>query len=406
MARRSIKVEALAQRADLDVELTLIALWELGIQHVESGQDRLNYSDRRKAEVALGAAGSHQRKVTFWLDSLGMDRASFVEYLAEFGIQLDANAQTLPKGALHKLRSASRPPALPTQGPPARQASGASTAEILVPPPELPSDQGAEFTYLNSDDVIAIHSLLEEDFAAADDPIVPRGYRSRDLLDGAVDRPAMTYGGVRKYTTIQLAAAALLHGLVHNHPFHNGNKRTALVAALVFLDRNNKVMESDQIELFQWMVRVAAHELLATDRRYQSATDHEVVEIARWIDRHARSVRRDERSIPWRALERVLRNYHCEIQRDRGEKVRITRALEVPRRRFIFSSVEREVLTSFYINTGDGREVPKTVVKRIRQELRLDEAHGIDSEAFYVSQREPDYFITEYSKTLQRLARV
>jgi hypothetical protein len=41
LTRRSIRVEDLAQRAGLDVKLTLIPLWELGIQHVESGQDRL-----------------------------------------------------------------------------------------------------------------------------------------------------------------------------------------------------------------------------------------------------------------------------------------------------------------------------------------------------------------------------
>lgn len=40
--------------------------------------------------------------MTFWLDSLGMDRAQFVEYLGELGIYLDARAHTLPKGTLRR----------------------------------------------------------------------------------------------------------------------------------------------------------------------------------------------------------------------------------------------------------------------------------------------------------------
>ena len=44
-------------------------------------------------------------------------------------------------------------------------------------------------------------------------------------------RPQTGLGTIDKYPTIEQKAAALLHSLIKNHAFHNGNKRTALVAA-------------------------------------------------------------------------------------------------------------------------------------------------------------------------------
>jgi death-on-curing family protein len=44
-------------------------------------------------------------------------------------------------------------------------------------------------------------------------------------------------GGKEAYPTTFNKTAALFHSLINNHPFHNGNKRVALVSAQVFLDQ-------------------------------------------------------------------------------------------------------------------------------------------------------------------------
>lgn len=95
-----------------------------------------------------------------------------------------------------------------------------------------------------------------------------------------MSRPATSLGGQYKYSTIQSAGAALLHSLVQNHAFHNGNKRTALVALLVFLDRNNFVLDSNEDELFKWMLMVASHQLLPSGFAYDQMADRETSEIA------------------------------------------------------------------------------------------------------------------------------
>jgi death-on-curing family protein len=70
------------------------------------------------------------------------------------------------------------------------------------------------------------------------DPIASGEYRNRDLLESAVGRPFHSAFGQDAYPTVLEKAAALFHSLIANHPFHNGNKRTAVLAFDIFLAAN------------------------------------------------------------------------------------------------------------------------------------------------------------------------
>ncbi|MCC6209661.1 MAG: type II toxin-antitoxin system death-on-curing family toxin [Burkholderiales bacterium] len=64
------------------------------------------------------------------------------------------------------------------------------------------------------------------------------GLRDVGLLESAVAAPQASFGGQRLIDDPIEVAAAYLFYLCRNHPFADGNKRTALAAALVFLDAN------------------------------------------------------------------------------------------------------------------------------------------------------------------------
>lgn len=64
------------------------------------------------------------------------------------------------------------------------------------------------------------------------------GVRDLPLLLSALARPRATFGGRDLYGTIEEKAAALVHSLIRNPPFVDGNKRTALTLLYAFLDRN------------------------------------------------------------------------------------------------------------------------------------------------------------------------
>ena len=81
--------------------------------------------------------------------------------------------------------------------------------------------------YLTVVEVLTIHALLIDDFGGAD------GVRDFGALEAAVFRPQTGY-----YDDSVAEAAALLESLVQNHPFLDGNKRTAVAAADVHLRMN------------------------------------------------------------------------------------------------------------------------------------------------------------------------
>ncbi|MGR2836189.1 type II toxin-antitoxin system death-on-curing family toxin [Vibrio vulnificus] len=83
-----------------------------------------------------------------------------------------------------------------------------------------------------------IHEYLVEYFEGSEDPVSPPGIKNEDLLKSAVARPFMSAGGTDAYVGVFNKAAALFHSVINNHCFHNGNKRAALLSALVYLGDN------------------------------------------------------------------------------------------------------------------------------------------------------------------------
>jgi len=105
-----------------------------------------------------------------------------------------------------------------------------------------------------------IHYLTVGDVLAVADEIGAGGeLRDPGLLSSAVVRPQSAMFGVEAYTDIWDKAAALMHSLIANHPFVDGNKRTGLVATLAFLDRNGIATEPlDEDLAYELTIGVAA----------------------------------------------------------------------------------------------------------------------------------------------------
>jgi death on curing protein len=96
-----------------------------------------------------------------------------------------------------------------------------------------------------------------------------RGVRDENLLASAVLTPQSSSGGKSPYTDIVDVAAAYLFYLCRNHPFLDGNKRTAMMAAIVFLRLNGIDPAPDNDEWEKLMLEVADGKLDrdATTRR-------------------------------------------------------------------------------------------------------------------------------------------
>jgi death-on-curing protein len=81
--------------------------------------------------------------------------------------------------------------------------------------------------------------------------------RDIELLEAAVARPEASAFGADAYPTLREKAAALLHSVARNHPFTDGNKRTAVVGAVFMLHVNGKAVIWTQDDALKMILRVA-----------------------------------------------------------------------------------------------------------------------------------------------------
>ncbi|MGH3679437.1 MAG: type II toxin-antitoxin system death-on-curing family toxin [Natronosporangium sp.] len=93
-----------------------------------------------------------------------------------------------------------------------------------------------------------------------------RGVRDVGLLESALMRPSSSAFGQDAYPDLWSKAAALLHSIIRNHPFMDGNKRTSVNLALAFLDRNGEdVDHADPDALITLAVGIANERLELAD---------------------------------------------------------------------------------------------------------------------------------------------
>jgi len=101
--------------------------------------------------------------------------------------------------------------------------------------------------------------------------------RDTKLLESAAARPQQTVSGKEAYPTTMRKAAALIHSLVQNHPFLDGNKRTAFIATVVFLELNGCKLGAEQEEVVKFMLDIATKK-------------HDLPEIEEWLKEHSERV--------------------------------------------------------------------------------------------------------------------
>lgn len=108
--------------------------------------------------------------------------------------------------------------------------------------------------FLTLDEVLQLHASRIERYGGQD------GVRDISLLESAIAMPQSTFGGEYLHAAFPDMAAAYLFRIVSNHPFIDGNKRTGLAAALVFLDMNGVELKVDEDAEIDLTLRVAKGE--------------------------------------------------------------------------------------------------------------------------------------------------
>ena len=116
-------------------------------------------------------------------------------------------------------------------------------------------------------DIYELHTQLENAF------VLSSGVRDENLLASAVNTPFQTFMGNDLYPSFYDKAAQLCYGIANNHPFTDGNKRTALHSMYVYLIINGFDITATQQDVENMIIDVASGNMTN-------------VELAQWLQKN------------------------------------------------------------------------------------------------------------------------
>ena len=113
--------------------------------------------------------------------------------------------------------------------------------------------------YISLEEVLYLHDIIIAETGGAE------GIRDFGLLHSAIERPKASFAGRDLYFDVSSKAASLLYSLILNHPFIDGNKRTAIACFIRFLDINGIVLKTDQKQLIDLVLRIERKKMTIKD---------------------------------------------------------------------------------------------------------------------------------------------
>lgn len=125
--------------------------------------------------------------------------------------------------------------------------------------------------FLSEAEVIAINERMVSKYGGL------HGVKDLHMLRLAVGRPQMSVAFQDAYKTVFDKAAALFHSIINNHPFLDGNKRTSLFSAVLFLEYNG------------WSIEFKRKEAVKFTRQAHNQ-DYTVEQISKWFKEHSKKI--------------------------------------------------------------------------------------------------------------------
>jgi len=248
-------------------------------------------------------------------------------------------------------------------------------------------------------EVLQAHYLISHHFEESHNHAALCGIRDFGLLSSAVARQSVTFEGKSKWTEPLDRCATLFYGLVKNHAFYDGNKRTGLLILLFNVWKIHRMVDISKKELEQLTVNVAAGTLSNYPfyERFVGHDDPDVKAISNYLRKKTHKIDTRAYVLTFRELDQKLRRFGYYLDHiNRGFIDLCTKKRVLLR--------EREQVIRQISFPGWKREVPPLTLKDIRKWAGLTPGEkGIDNEVFY-NESEPMFkLIQEYESLLKRL---
>jgi len=124
------------------------------------------------------------------------------------------------------------------------------------------------YKHVSLEEILRLHFQVIEDFGGS------HGVRDESRLKSVAQAPGQIVFGEEQYPSLYKKAAVYLRNIIGDHPFGDGNKRTALTVCGIFLARNGITLTANPKDLEIFTVNIATHHL-------------KIDEIAKWLDVHS-----------------------------------------------------------------------------------------------------------------------
>ncbi|PSK87185.1 death-on-curing protein [Limimaricola soesokkakensis] len=262
---------------------------------------------------------------------------------------------------------------------------------------------------LTYDDVLEAHFCIADYFMEQDYGIGGIGPKSVNGLVSTVERQWMGFQGVTVYKSEYERIASLLYGLIKNHPFHDANKRTAFLCALLQLHRMGRTITVGQKDFEDLMVSIADNSIKSKAAvRKMDKQGHprpEIAYLGRYLEKNSRRSARLSRTIKFRELRYIISKHGFDFDNPFKGSIDIVVREEKTVRGFFRTTVvknKRKVGAIAY--HGEGVDVPDNTLKHVRQICGLTDQDGFDGEVLLRDAQPTFQLINSYREALQRLA--
>jgi death-on-curing family protein len=273
----------------------------------------------------------------------------------------------------------------------------------------------ARIATLSTEELLELHDILckNYDLLPEMEPVSPPGVKNMNMLESAVSRQLVGSNDYYKYSNIYENCATLVFGIINNHPFHNGNKRTAFLALLKHLYVNGYVIRPfiQHKEIYELLRTLAGHTLQEHAQIYNKhfykqhknlkwSDEIQIKYLAQWLRQNTeyKNVKVRPKFIPVNELESILKikNFTASFSR---------KYLTVSKKNSFFQDLFGKSSYKKSYLVKDFKNIPLSTIEQIRDDFKVSFQDGVDNSMFYNDEDILTNEIISYKRIIYKLAK-
>lgn len=264
--------------------------------------------------------------------------------------------------------------------------------------------------------VICIEDVLDVYFAIVDfclengggvDDVEHIGWIDKASLFSAVAMQLVDFSGKLEWKTDYEKCSALFYGLIRNRPFHDCNKRTALLTALYYLSKleRDSISNHRELEILTLIIESNTIRDRKAFEEYSKFEDGEIRFLSKYFSENTRPAGNRRYIITYIELSKQLRGFGFCLDNPRGSSIELVREENRAPLLGILKNRKKRVKVGVIRFPGWTREVPDKEMGLVRQYTGLTDKNGLHHHVVYRGEPPLSSLINQYRDIMERLSK-